>query len=360
MSWTRRFLFGNAEFAASEEHQEFQYRFLCIVILAGSLLTGLLVLGSLGAMNPIAPDHIRSMTLFTAGSLVFWWSLRGRKHWYLLVAWSYELFCLLEYTSALYYVSEDEFRIVWFLVNIPGVYLLLGQRAGWAVTVLTALGLVLANPQLPVPYSPNALATLVSSMIYLGLFFHYFSDRSLSYFVRMKESNQQLYQLAMSDPLTDILNARAFYETARQLIRLATRSGMPCAVLFVDLDHFKQINDAYGHAAGDQVLKAAASTIAINIRNSDVLGRVGGEEFALFLPNTDCAAAKQVAEKIRAALAAQPVVTDSSVTILVTASFGVSCSESVDLDLDTLLQQADQAMYQAKQSGRNRVACLAN
>jgi hypothetical protein len=135
-----RVVFGEVQFAAQEEHLEFQYKFLCIVILAGALLTGLLVAGSHAAMNPIAPAHVRSMQIFTLASVGCWLLLRGRKGWFLPLAWGYEGLCMLEYVSALYYVPADEFRAVWFLTNIPGVYLLLGRRAGLVVTAATALG----------------------------------------------------------------------------------------------------------------------------------------------------------------------------------------------------------------------------
>ena len=354
----KHLLFGKVEFEASEEYLEFQFKFLCIVILAGAALTGLLVLGSHSDVNSIHPSHVRSMTLFTLGSMLFWLSLRGRKTWFLRVGWPYEIFCLLEYSSALYYVSADEFRVIWFLTNIPGVYLLLGQRAGLIISSLTAVGLAFANPHLPAPYSPNALATLLASVIYLALFFHVYADRSMSYFLRMHESNTQLYQLAMHDLLTGVLNARAYYQTCDKLIHLAKRAGSPYAVLFIDLDHFKSVNDVHGHAAGDLVLKSAAQCIGQHIRSSDLLGRIGGEEFSIFLPNTDLDSAKRVAESIRQKIEALSIEIAPGQCLRITASIGVARNQHSDQTLKEIQQQADSAMYQAKKGGRNRVSCF--
>lgn len=358
MNWFSRLLFGNVRLEASDEYLEFQYKFLCIVILVGALLTGLLIFSANSGANNIHPVHVRSMSIFTLGSLVFWLLLRGRKTWFLGVAWLYEVFCMLEYSSALYYVSADEFRVVWFLTNIPGVYLLLGPRAGLAVTAITALGLAFGNAALPAPYSPTALATIVSSVIYVGAFFHIYGNRSTSYFLRMRESNRQLYQLAMHDQLTGVLNARAYYQTCDQQIAVARRAGALYSVLFVDLDHFKLVNDTYGHAAGDLVLKRAADCIGGNVRASDLLGRVGGEEFSVFLPNTDMVSAALVAENIRQAIELLDIEVAPGTRLKISASIGVARNQHSDQTLKDIQQQADTAMYQAKKGGRNRVSCF--
>ena len=358
MTLLSRLVFGKVEFEASEEYLEFQYKFLCIVMLVGALLTGLLLLGSHSEVNRIDPVHVQSMTVFTFGSIVFWLLLRGRKHCFLRVGWPYEIFCILEYVSALYFVSEDEFRVVWFLTNIPGVYLLLGQRAGFVITAATAIGLALGNSHLPAPYSPNAIATLISSVIYLGLFFHVYADRSISYFMRMRESNKQLYFLAMHDQLTGVLNARAYYEICDRFILLAKRSGAPYSVLFIDLDHFKSVNDTYGHAAGDLVLQTAAKCVGNCVRSSDSLGRIGGEEFSVFLPNTDLDAAVQVAESIRRSIEDLEIQVNAGATLKISASIGVARNEHSNQSLLEIQRKADMAMYKAKKAGRNRVSCF--
>ena len=168
----------------------------------------------------------------------------------------------------------------------------------------------------------------------------------------------ELLRSAATDSLTGVLSRRAFNEEARRLLSLATRHQHDAACIVLDVDHFKKVNDTYGHSAGDAVLKAVAATCREQIRAGDILGRLGGEEFAVLLPHADRDAALAVAEKLRGALEASPVpVADNA--IRVTASFGVTGMSIIAKDIDTLLAQADAAMYRAKQAGRNRCASSA-
>ncbi len=244
--------------------------------------------------------------------------------------------------------------MVWFLTNIPGTFLLLGQRTGAVIAGLTALGLAWGNAWLPAPYSPNALATLLASIVFLAVFFYAYADRSISYYARLQDSNQKLYELAMRDQLTGVLNARAYYQVCDQLIGLAARAEEVYSVLFIDLDHFKSVNDTYGHAAGDLVLKSAARCIAEHIRSSDFLGRIGGEEFSIFLPNTTLEDALKVAEKIRLALAALVIEPTAGVCLKITTSIGVADKQPGDQHFEEIQRDADMAMYEAKKAGRNR------
>lgn len=350
-------IFGDVEFRASEEHQQFQYRFLIVLLLSGAIFTSLFLIGNYSEINRLQGWHLYSMTAFTLSAVAFWSVLRGHRRRLYWVAWFYEACCLLEYLSALMFVPQDELRILWFYINIPGVYIMLGQRAGLIVTVLTLAILVTGNAHLAEPYSPNAMATALISMVYLALFFHIYVDRSMSYYQQMSESNRKLHHLAMHDTLTGVFNARAYYEICDQMIRVAKRNHSAYAVLFVDLDHFKSINDSYGHAAGDLVLKAVAQCLWKKTRDSDALGRIGGEEFSLFLPNTDLAGALDLAESIRASIEElMPSIGERN--LRVTASIGVASNHRRDRSMQEIQQEADQAMYQAKAQGRNRVSTL--
>lgn len=350
-------VFGQVTLGEDEEYQAFRYRLLVLLLLAGAFFTALFLMGNATNINPLRGLHLWSMSIFTGLSLLMWLWLRGHPERFWRVAWPYEAMCLLEYTSALVFVPFDELRILWFYVNIPGVFILLGQRVGWAVTLGTATGLVLINPMLQAPYSPNAMATAVLSLLFFGVVFHAYVDRSMSYYLRMRSYNRELNRLASRDPLTGALNARAYYAACEQHIRLAQRSGQPFAVLFVDLDHFKRINDTHGHAAGDEVLRTVASTLHQTVRASDLVGRIGGEEFSIFLPETQQAGALQVAETLRAAVqACQPLAGETRLTV--TASIGVAVSQHAQTTMQALQAQADEAMYRAKQAGRNRVTAL--
>ncbi|MEO0317520.1 MAG: hypothetical protein RL404_1197, partial [Pseudomonadota bacterium] len=193
------------------------------------------------------------------------------------------------------------------------------------------------------------------AMIYFAVFFHAYARQSIWFFVRLRESNRELRELATRDMLTGVLNARAYYEICDSLIRVAQRNRAPYAVLFVDLDHFKSINDTHGHAAGDIVLKSVADCLSRSLRESDALGRIGGEEFSIFLPNTDRDGAVRLAEGIRSSIEClMPCIGER--TLKVTASIGVARNQHSEQTMKEIQQQADQAMYRAKAGGRNRVS----
>ncbi|MEI2297094.1 sensor domain-containing diguanylate cyclase [Ensifer sp. MJa1] len=163
----------------------------------------------------------------------------------------------------------------------------------------------------------------------------------------------ELLHSAATDGLTGTLTRRAFREEADKLISLAVRHGHDLSCIVLDVDHFKRVNDTHGHAAGDEVLKAVASTCQASLRASDLVGRLGGEEFAVMLPHVDAKRAQAVAEKLRAAIAAQTVHGEFG-QLTVTASFGTSALSITGRDSGTILAQADAAMYLAKAAGRNR------
>lgn len=164
-----------------------------------------------------------------------------------------------------------------------------------------------------------------------------------------------LEQQASIDELTGINNRRHFYELGEAEVKRALRQKSTLAALMIDADHFKKVNDTYGHAVGDLVLKDLTKTIANTLRDLDLLGRVGGEEFAVLLPSTNLTQAKEVAERLRLALAACKVATPDDGILRFTVSIGLAMLTNQDQQLDKLLQKADQALYLAKEQGRNRV-----
>jgi len=170
----------------------------------------------------------------------------------------------------------------------------------------------------------------------------------------LRELNADLERLAMVDPLTGVANRRYFYQRAGIEIGAAHRRRSPLACLMLDIDVFKSVNDRYGHAAGDLVLKRVAETVQAGIRPYDLLGRLGGEEFAVLLPDADIDAATVIAERLRIAVSASPALVEG-VALPVTVSIGVSVLAPEDAAIDPLLDRADRALYQAKDGGRNRV-----
>ncbi len=166
------------------------------------------------------------------------------------------------------------------------------------------------------------------------------------------EMNQRLAELATTDGLTGIKNHRHFRDSLDTSLSLAIRQSIPLSVIMIDIDHFKAINDAHGHAAGDDVLRTIAKILRENTREHDEVARYGGEEFVILLPLTDAAAGLALAERLRESIANHPWPVQP-----VTASFGVATLPAKSLPRGgSLLEQADRALYHSKKRGRNRVS----
>lgn len=174
----------------------------------------------------------------------------------------------------------------------------------------------------------------------------------------LKAALVKVSRLANEDALTGLPNRRAWMEEAHKQMQLARRLGNSLSVLMLDVDHFKRVNDTHGHAAGDAVLRGLGKLLAGSLRGTDMAGRLGGEEFAVLLPGSDCAGANRVAEGLRQLVEVETI-EEGGTQLRVTASIGVAhlADLPADADLVTLLRAADQALYSAKQSGRNAIAC---
>ncbi len=167
---------------------------------------------------------------------------------------------------------------------------------------------------------------------------------------RLRHIQEQLSRLATHDPLTSLVNARSFAARLTQELERNRRYPRPLALLYLDLDDFKVINDSHGHQTGDAVLRLVAEAMRSSVRLADIVGRLGGDEFAVLMPETDAAladaAAKRLAESLRTVFKGTPTVT---------ASIGVVSCSVADANTDELLRRADQAMYEAKRTGKDRV-----
>lgn len=175
----------------------------------------------------------------------------------------------------------------------------------------------------------------------------------------LKKLQFELEDMAKTDSLTGMANRQAFMERANGEFNRAHRYSRSLSVIMIDIDHFKSINDQYGHAAGDQVLRQLGWQCHSQLRDSDFLGRIGGEEFALLLPDTPQDSAFHVAERMREQLSNTSIVLDNGISLGITASFGVASVNEEDADFNAMLHRADVAMYNAKHGGRNQVKSAA-
>jgi two-component system, sensor histidine kinase LadS len=231
------------------------------------------------------------------------------------------------------------------------------RAAGWflvawglleAATITTAVQLLLRNEEraeLLLYYGLPLSMVVAAVFIALGV-----ADRLREQRAALTEAERR----AQTDPLTGVLNRRSIVERLEAASARARARGLPIALLFIDLDHFKQINDTYGHAAGDACLKAIVEPIQAELRQSDVIGRYGGEEFVVILSSADAEAAHLIAQRILDRVA-QAQVEGFGKPLCLTCSIGVAASDTLGVWGEHLIARADEAQYAAKKSGRNRV-----
>lgn len=182
------------------------------------------------------------------------------------------------------------------------------------------------------------------------------AERIIGLEARLRETLDQMRALALKDSLTGILNRRAILETAEDELERAHREHSSLSILMCDLDHLKSINDRFGHAAGDQALKLAIDSVVKNLRQYDHVGRWGGDEFLIILPNTEMDEAYQIAERLRLTIERVEMDLEGKDELGLRMSLGVtSTSRQNNLNLDMLVKQADVALYLAKNNGKNQV-----
>jgi len=353
----REFLFGATEFPEGAEYRKFQHRFGCVLILFGTSVTAVFILAALTGSATLHPYYLRSGAAYCVLNIVALGLLRAdpkRLPWIAAICMTASF--LLE-AVAFFSNAEDEMRIIWFALSIPAVYLLVGTGYGLFLTVVSIIFIFVGNSFLASPYSPSAVITMAVGICYISAFFMAFSAKSISFHHAMVLANQRLADLASKDPLTGLLNGRTYYALCDHVLQQSRRSGQSFAMIFVDLDHFKKINDTHGHEAGDTVLREAASCLCRTVRNGDLVGRIGGEEFSIMAADTDLDGARTLAEKIRHEI--EFLMPDIGGTCLqITASIGVAVSQPDYRTVNDVQRKADEAMYEAKRAGRNRVTCV--
>jgi diguanylate cyclase (GGDEF)-like protein len=186
-------------------------------------------------------------------------------------------------------------------------------------------------------------------LLFISGFLHLLTNGVGFVLLVQEDMERELRRLTQLDPLTGLYNRRAFLEQARDTRALCRRLGQSLTLLLADLDHFKQVNDTMGHAAGDTVLRRVTATIRDQLRVVDVPARIGGEEFAVLLPSTDATAALVAAERLRLRVAAS-----GNSETPITISIGITELRD-DESLTTAMARADRALYAAKEAGRNRI-----
>jgi diguanylate cyclase (GGDEF)-like protein len=252
------------------------------------------------------------------------------------------------------------------IICMLGVWLLLRQgnqnfRPAARVASLALLaqaGLALLRSRIILMYWPGRVNDAMSDQrllfAKLAIMLIGFSMVLLYVWFFVIESHQDLRQSALTDALTGVFNRRAIVRESEREIALARRASRPISVIAIDVDLFKSINDRYGHNGGDLALRAVADLLRTGLRGTDLIARLGGEEFVVILPETNIQGALHIAEKLRSRLASTPIALPAR-SIHITFTAGVAQLIGSDLNFDSILGRADQALYRGKAAGRNCV-----
>ncbi|MDQ1094828.1 diguanylate cyclase (GGDEF)-like protein [Xanthomonas sacchari] len=324
--------------------------------------------------NVTAPwvNHTGNVTLDVATALtlvaVNAYLQRPLLQWTLLVPVA--LLCALELYS-LHYAGHDHRIMVIFGGLVRGMLTVATAVALWrhaASVMRTAarftavlhflwagmIGLRIAwwafHPDIGFNYDPTTTFGLLSRIVLTA------SIAPGILWMLSREMNAELARHASQDPLTGVTNRRVMWERGEAAMLDAGRKQASIAVLMIDVDHFKAINDRFGHAIGDQVLVAIAQTLAQDVRLPDLLARIGGEEFMVLVPQGDEAGVRDLAERLRRRIAQQQIDAAAEAPLVCTVSIGYCLSPGAQASWQTLVLAADQALYAAKRAGRNRIA----
>ncbi len=195
-------------------------------------------------------------------------------------------------------------------------------------------------------------SSLISPLILAPVFSWYF----VGAFFKIKNLEEQMRELAACDSLTNLYNRGACLLALENIIRQSKKTQTDLAILFIDLDHFKAINDAYGHDVGDMVIKRFANYLKSSLRETDVIGRIGGEEFLVGLPDLGMDGGQFMAERLRNNIASESIIVDATTTLQITISIGLTIHHHTEeINIQNILKKADIALYNAKNSGRNKI-----
>ena len=268
--------------------------------------------------------------------------------------WAVTILIIVIISAFLTVWSGNNFGIVWATLIPPVAFFLLGRSMGTLLSVLFfsyALYIVYGHVQSGVNYQLtmggflNVLEVLVAHI----MLFRFYEKTRADAMLQLQGSREQLRIIATTDKLTGLYNRQQFDQQLQQMVSVARQQQQPFALLLLDVDHFKHINDDFGHLFGDKVLQQLAQRLKHRLRDEDFLARWGGEEFAILMPNTSSDGATVFAERLRYAIEAEAICGQA-----VTISGGATVWRE-GTDAEELLGQADKALYEAKELGRNRM-----
>jgi len=347
------FLYSGFRFGEDEDLLKFKFRMINSILVIAAFFTALFgVLSDLG-INDIGPIHSKVDYVYSFLLLMLVLFLRRSKNNYKITANLLLVFSLITFTSALIFVPQDEFRMIWFYLLVFVAYMLNGTLGGMLFTIASIAVILTAHFFLELELSQTAINSSVLGLVIGSFLSRIYTNKITDYENSLHEKNTALGILASTDDLTGIMNRRIFKKVSERYFETAQRDNSSLTLLLLDLDHFKKVNDTYGHQVGDQLLIRFVEAIGPLLRKSDMLARVGGEEFAVLLFKTDTEGAFTLAEKIRKDVESMTINCQGQ-DVYITTSIGIAQNRESDKAFDEIYSRSDKALYKAKEQGRNQ------
>ncbi|WP_309500286.1 GGDEF domain-containing protein [Sulfurovum sp.] len=351
------FLYSGFKFNEDENLLQFKFMMLnSIFIIVAFFSTSIGLLSDFG-MYDIGPIQTKVKYIYSFMTIFLIFFLRLSKTHYEKTAHCFLIISLLVCTSALIFVPQDEFRIIWFYLLIFVAYILKGTTGGLFYTAASVVIILTLNFFMELHLSQIAISSSIFALIIGSLLYLVHTKKITAYEKNLKQKNSSLSLLASTDYLTGIMNGRMFSELSKRYFKTAERDGFSLTFFLLDLDYFKNINDTYGHQAGDRLLKYFVETVENTLRASDIFARIGGEEFAILVSKTNIDDGYVFAEKIRRKIENISMEYEGH-QISITVSIGMAENCKTDNSFDDIFFRADTALYKAKNEGRNRICYI--
>ena len=351
--------FFSSAFSFSDNEELLKYKFrmfnhVLAIVAIFSFLFGFL--SDLG-INELGPIHSKVNYFYSLSAIFIIFYLRKSKNNYVRSVDLLIIASLITFTSALLLVTQDEFRMIWYFLLVFLTFILADTRRGLIVTFTSIFIILLTNSIYDLRLSSIAITSAVLGISIASLISMFHNKKVSDYEISLQEKNLALQKYASTDPLTGISNRRIFNEVCERYFETSQRNKTSLTLLILDLDRFKDINDTYGHQAGDLILIKFTESIKLLLRKSDTFARIGGEEFAILLFETDIEGAMTLSKKIHEQINAISMPYEDKL-ISITTSIGISNNLPTDTRFDEIFTRCDNALYHSKELGRNQTSSI--
>ena len=351
------YLSSGFKFSEEEYLLQFKFKMLNTMVLVTAFLSILISLLAFVGLHDIGSKQAIINFAYGVMMIGFVFVLRISKQHFKKIAYFLLSMTFLLFTFILVFLPSNEARTIWFFLLIAFAYIVTDSKGGLIYTALSVGIIIVLHAVSDLHLSQIAINASIFALLASSAMFWSHAKIITQYQTNLKQKNNSLSLLASTDYLTGIMNKRMFSELSKRYFKTAQRDGFKLTLFVLDLDHFKNINDTYGHQAGDKLLKYFVQTVENTLRASDIFARIGGEEFAILVSKMHKDDALIFAEKIRNTIEGLMIEYEGHY-LSVTTSIGISQSHKTDNEFDDILFRADMALYKAKEDGRNRISCM--